>query len=274
MNTSQLLGHRWLFLASLGIAVGAAAAGACAAPPSAVTSESNNTEADDLEVLFSPAYSAHDGEHEFKIPLSVAGVNNIDWSASDPDMVDLDPQSKGLVLVTTRKPGTVTITAKKGSLRGTTKLTITDATAEEWEAGNARYNNGIVLKRGERRDGGGGGWEGGTPSPERQQAACTNCHARGKDDVEHTPMQTGGYSDQELIDIFTKGQKPEGAEMRLWTAERWSRIHKWTMDEHAVKGLVVYLRSLEPKSQGPIDWGGRGGGGKRDGGSRNEGSSQ
>ena len=270
MNTS----HRWYFLASLGLATAAVAAAACGDdPPGGIRSESNNTEANDLDVLFSPAYSAHDGEHEFKIPLSVTGVKNVKWSASDPDMVDLEPQSNGIVMVTTRKAGTVTITAKNGSLAGSTELTITEATAEEWEAGNARYNNGIVLKRGERRDGGGGGWDA-APNPERQQAACTNCHAKGKEDVEHTPMQTGGYSDEELVDIFTKGKKPAGAEQRIMPLERWQKIHQWTMDELAVKGLVVYLRSLEPKSQGPIDFGGRGGGGKggRDGGRREAGS--
>ena len=42
-------------------------------------------------------------------------------------------------------------------------------------------------------------------------------------------------------------------------------MHQWQMDEFAVKGIVVYLRSLEPKSQGAVDFGGRGpkGDGKR-----------
>ena len=29
-------------------------------------------------------------------------------------------------------------------------------------------------------------------------------------DVEHTPTQTGGYSDDQLVDIFTNAKKPDG----------------------------------------------------------------
>jgi hypothetical protein len=261
MNTS----HRWFFVASLGIAAAAAVAAACAAPTPGIGSGESNVESDDLEVVFSPAYSAYDGEHEFKIPLKVDGVKNLKWSASDPDMVDLDPQSNGMVMVTARKAGKVTITAKNGSLSGKTELHITDADAEEWEAGNQRYNSGIILER-KRGD---GGWDGGNRDQPKEQrpAACTQCHANGQEDVEHTPMQTGGYSDEQLVDIMTKGKKPAGAEFRIRTQRWYENNHRWSMTEFEQKGLIVYLRSLEPKSQGPVDWGGRGGGkGGRDGG--------
>lgn len=245
--------------------VGLSAVIACTAPTAdSDSSEAASTGADDLEILFSPAYSAFDGAHEFKVPAKVDGVKNVKWSASDPEMVDLDPQADGSVLITTRKAGTVTIIAKNGSLSGKSELTITQATPEEWQAGQERYNNGVVL---ERRRG-----DGGKNREQAKQAACTNCHGPGANDVEHTPMQTGGFTDQELVDIFTKGKKPDGVEQRIMPAERWSRIHQWSMTELATKGLVVYLRSLEPKSQGPVDWMGRGGkgkggkGGRRDGG--------
>lgn len=112
--------------------------------------------------------------------------------------------------------------------------------------------------------------DGGAPGINKT-AACTNCHnsGGGGSDVEHTPMQTGGYSDDDLINIFANGKKPAGVEQRLMPADRWSKIHPWEMSAEEKKGIIVYLRSLTPKSQGALDFGGPrggGGGGRRDGG--------
>ena len=156
-----------------------------------------------------------------------------------------------------------------------------------------------------RPDGGFGGFggDGGLPSFIDNESACTSCHGVGSDsiDVEHTPQQTGGYSDDDLVGIFTMGKKPEGAgfhalpDLDAYTAEqrqaaqdtlagfgidlaqianslgitrvtdqssldrleaRWSRDHQWQMTEDEKMGIVIYLRSLEPKSQGPLDFGG------------------
>jgi hypothetical protein len=52
--------------------------------------------------------------------------------------------------------------------------------------------------------------------------------------------------------------------------ESWSKIHKWQMTPEQANGMVTYLRSIEPESQGPTDFGGRGGG-RRDGGSSSSG---
>ncbi|MDB4995176.1 MAG: hypothetical protein JWM74_2608 [Myxococcaceae bacterium] len=241
---------------------------ACSGEPGAVQGSDEGSVATDdnaLEILFPTIYSAYDGTHAFKVPAMVAGVKKLKWSASDPTMVDLAPSADGSsVMITMRKAGSVTLKAQSGSLAGTAKLTIEEATPDDWESGNARYNNGIVLPPRGKRDGGRGeAGEGGGGNPEAKQAACTNCH--GSSDVQHTPMQTGGYTDDELIAIFTKGEKPEGVEQRIMPYEQWHRIHQWAMNEDATKGVVIYLRSLEPKSQGAVDWGGRGGG-KRDGG--------
>jgi hypothetical protein len=71
-------------------------------------------------------------------------------------------------------------------------------------------------------------------------------------------MQTGGYTDDELVTIFTKGVKPDGVPQRIMPFTQWHKIHQWAMDDYAVKGIVVYLRTLEPKSQGAVDFGGHG----------------
>jgi len=247
----------WRPLAATCTGVLCAALFACSSPEAAGSSESAQTDSE-LEIHFPQMYSAYDGQHEFKIPAVVTGVKKVKWSVSDPEVADIDVQSDGSAMITVRKAGSVKVIAKAGPIRGEAPLTITESKDNEWEAGNVRYNNGTVLTRGPRGDGGGGG--GGFKD---KQLSCTNCHggAGGDDskDIEHTPMQTAGYSDTELVAIFTKGKKPEGVPQRvMMNRERWSKMHQWQMDEFAVKGLVVYLRALEPKSQGPVDFGGRG----------------
>lgn len=241
-----------------------AIAGLVACSAETATADSNLEEG--LEILFPEMHSAFDGEHSFKIPAKVDGVKKVTWSAEDPDMVDLDKQSDGSVIITVRKAGKTNIIAKAGGLKGVAPLEVTEASAEDWKNGNERYNNGVTWKRGEgsRGDGGAGGGRRGPPDP---TLACTNCHAAGKQDpVQHTPMQTAGFTDDELKEIFTKGKKPDGVEQRIMKAERWAKIHQWKMEPEEEKGIIVYLRSLEPAKQGPTDFGGgRRGGGKRGG---------
>ena len=108
-----------------------------------VTGCANNA----IELFFSPnMYSAYDGVHKFQIPVITTGVKGsaVTWSASDPTMVDLTPETvTGLdgVMVTTRKAGTVSIIASAGTLCGSSLLTITAASPDDWEIGNARYNS-------------------------------------------------------------------------------------------------------------------------------------
>lgn len=259
--------RRRLAVASLCIVSLASGIAACSGAPA--STDSADISGAELSIDFPTMYSAFEPSHDYKIPAKVSGVKKVKWSASDPDAVDLDPGTDGTsVMITVHKAGTFTITAKAGSLSGSAELNVTDATPDDWNDGNARYNDGVVIQRGGHHDGGGGGGgaDGGWPAPDKQ-AACTNCHGEGsRMDVEHTPMQTGGYSDQQLIDIFTKAKKPDGVPQRIMPLDRWQKIHQWDVPENVQKGLVVYLRSLEPKSQGPTDWGG-GHGGKKGSGS-------
>lgn len=251
----------WRPLAATCISVLASALYACSgAGDGSGSSESASTDSE-LEIHFDTMYSAFDGQHDFKLPAVVTGVKKVHWSVSDTSVASIETQSDGSAMISVLKAGTVDIIAKAGSVTGKAPLTITESKDNEWEAGNQRYNNGTVLQRpapGTRPDGGGGG--GGFKD---KQLSCTNCHGAGADkgsgDVEHTPTQTAGYSDEQLITIFTKGQKPAGVPQRVMMDKaRWNKLHQWQMDEYAVKGIVVYLRSLEPKSQGDVDFGGRG----------------
>ena len=89
--------------------------------------------------------------------------------------------------------------------------------------------------------------------------SCKNCHGSGAMalSVEHTPQQTGGYSDDDLVQIFTMGMKPptagwkSGIPMQLYTL-----LHTWSATEEEKRGLVAYIRSLTPATQGQIDFGG------------------
>ncbi|MDD9939217.1 MAG: hypothetical protein OXT09_36860 [Myxococcales bacterium] len=229
-----------------------------------VVNDEDDTEpvGDDLVLLFNPMYSAYDGVHDFKLPAIVQGVQDVKWSANPADMVDLAPDSStGGILITTRKPGTVQIIARTGALSGSAELHITDATPEDWEIGEMRYNNEIPFPMLELPDGGFmGGFDGGAANvmlPD--DLSCRNCHSSLATalDVEHTPQQTGGYSDEELIGIFTMGTKPEDAGFHTPFPESiYTRFHTWEATEEEQKGIVIYLRSLEPKTQGPLDFAG------------------
>jgi hypothetical protein len=216
----------------------------------------------DLQILFSPMYSAFDGVHDFKVPAVVDNIdpNAVKWTASDPSMVDIvsDPNVGG-VMISTRKAGKVTIVATAGSLRGSSLLTITQATADDWATGNMRYNNGVVLTGGvtgrQVPDGGA-----------MKDVACTNCHGDTAlmgpyRTVSHTPQQTAGFSDDDLLNIFTMGRVPVSGyfDTSVVNYNQWRMFHNWQMSAEESKGIIVYLRSLTPQAQAGMrgDFGGR-----------------
>jgi hypothetical protein len=220
-----------------------------------------------LEILFSTMYSAYDGVHTFQIPAVVNGLDptevQIDWSASDPSMVNLqlDPTTGG-VMITTQKAGTVQIYAQAGGLCGAAPLTITAATPAQWDQGNTRYNMGVIIDNlGQTRRMAEGGVD----------AECTSCHGDGAlagpfKTVQHTPEQTGGFSDADLINIFENGIVPTGGyfDTSIVTYAQWQQFHHWEVGD-AAQGVVVYLRSLVPAAQ-TGSFGGMFVNGRRDGG--------
>jgi hypothetical protein len=222
-----------------------------------------------LNILFSPMYSAFDGKHTFQVPAVVDGVDNsvLEWGASDPSMVAIAKDTDtGGAMITTLKAGTVTIVAQGGGLCGTSTLTITQGAADDNDNGSSRYNDGVSLE---------GLREAGTrDAASFGELACTTCHGDNANgpykDVAHTPEQTGGFSDQELVDIFTNANVPDGGyfDDQIVNYQRWQTFHHWTMTPDESKGVVVYLRGLTPENQnGSSNFGGRrDGGGGRDGG--------
>jgi hypothetical protein len=225
-----------------------------------------------LEVLFSPMYSAYmeGGGKTFQIPAVVNGVSasSIKWSASDPSYVDMAPDPKsGGVMITTRKAGSVKIIASAGGLCGVSALTIASVTMDDWMIGSARYNSGIVLDRLPR-----GGTRANDGGAVAMEYACTNCHGDTATmglykTVSHTPEQTGGFSDDDLTNIFMNGTVPMGGyfDETVVPYDRWQGFHKWPMTPDQARGIIVYLRALTPQMQTGMrgDFGGRFGDGGR-----------
>jgi hypothetical protein len=191
-------------------------------------------------------YSAYDGLHTFKVPMLAFNGFGAKWGMSNGSVArieayedtDAAPGSEAMVVV--KGTGTALVDATVGGQKATSVLTVTEATPQLWEIGRRRYVEGAVIRN-----------EVADPA-----AACSNCHGAGKNDVEHTPTQIGGFSDAEVIAIFTEGRKPPGVKNRVIDLDAWSPIHRWVMSEEEKLGLVVYLRSLEPQSQGTADFAG------------------
>lgn len=209
--------------------------------------------AEPLDIYFKTLNSAFipNSERKFKVPAVVNGVKADKWECSDPSAVDFEYDSvPNGVMITIRKAGKFMITAKAGKRQGTVPLTVTAATEDDWNRGKERYMNAIALNLSPQTLMGG--------FMLQQNLACTNCHGSGAMflAVEHTPQQTGGYSDDQIKNIFEHGMKPEGAKWGSLPGimQFYPRFHQWMATEEEYQGLVVYLRSLEPKTQGELDF--------------------
>jgi hypothetical protein len=251
-------------------------------PTSSVSSAPGSCANSQIEVLFSPMYSAFDGVHTYQVPAVVNGISAsaITWSISDPSIAMLQPSGEG-VMITTQKAGKANIIASAGTLCGSAELSVTSASPDDWMVGSTRYNDGVVVRGPGGGFGGPGGGGRGDAGP--VEAACTSCHGDTATNgafrtVSHTPQQTGGFSDSDLINIFTQGMLPPDAyfDDTIVPRQAWSMFHRWGMTADEAKGMVVYLRSLVPQAQKGMrgDFGGRrgdggmggGGGRRRDGG--------
>jgi hypothetical protein len=210
-----------------------------------------------LTVAFSPMYSAYDGKHLFRIPAVVRGSNGmVTWSA-DSRMVGMqvDSERPNEVLIQTLKPGNVLINVESTDGKcGSAVLFISAATVSDWEIGNARYNNGQSVHLAAGANAGGG-------SPLEQGTmggpACTNCHGETATngpytDVSHTPEQTGGFSDDDLLGIILHGNFPDGGffDTRVANPFAWHNFHQWAdIKPDQQRGIITYLRSLTPAVQ-------------------------
>jgi hypothetical protein len=232
------------------------------------------------------AYIPGSTDHTFQVPAVTESTAT--WSVSDPSQVQMTPQqfdSRPGVMITLQGVGTngkltVYATDSTGAC-GSADLNITTNTEDDWQIGNKRYNDGVSLHTGPPPgfEGGipEGGFEGGFQRHDGGSffevdggTACTNCHGPTATngpfkDVSHTPEQTGGFSDEELIGIITQGVVPPGgyfdptvldstcdggSDCTQRAMERWQSFHRWTdITSDQYVGVISYLRSLQPESQ-------------------------
>jgi hypothetical protein len=218
-----------------------------------------------LTIAFNPMYSAYDGKHTFQIPALVVGSNSqVTWSA-DTSMVGIqaDTERPNEILIQVLKAGQTTIGAQSSDGKcATAPLNITAALESDWEIGKARYNNGTSLHLAAGATGGPGSpLEQGNGGP-----ACTNCHGQTATssvftDVSHTPEQTGGFSDSDILGIVLHGTFPPGKtsyfDPSIVPYPAWQNFHRWAdIRPDQERGIIVYLRSLTPAPQkGAVNFG-------------------
>jgi hypothetical protein len=222
----------------------------------AVAGCSSKDYSETLSVQFNPMYSGYDGVHTYQIPATIvnnaaAMITGVTWDSSDHSMVDLAPSADGNdVMITTKKAGTVTIIAHTDTAIGKVTLTIASYTPDQWAAGQTRYTSGSMESFGMGVRGMGG------------YVACTSCHSNnpGSPAIEHTPEQTGGFTDAQLKQIFMMGQLPASDANPLQiNPMMFQSFHQWMFaDDNEANGTIAYLRSLTPMAQGAIDFGGHG----------------
>jgi hypothetical protein len=224
-----------------------------------------------LTLVYDTMYSAYVEGIVFQVPVYVDGatIELDDWSAIPSSAVsfDPDPENDGVLITILEDVPEVTIAARSGSIGGTAPLYITSGTVEQWEAGEARYANGVELSI--ELDPGMTLMDfinnldpNYVPPEPPKDLACNNCHTTGAKyfEIQHTPTQAARFSDEELETILTTGTKPDGVGYRvlpdmlfnLTADELYTQYHQWDASEDEIKGLIIYLRSLTPTGQGDI----------------------
>jgi hypothetical protein len=238
-----------------------------------------------LTIRFNPMFSGYDGVHTYQVPTFVPGVDPsmLTWGSTDPTMIDIQPYpGRPGMMLTTKKAGDVTIVVfvTGSTMCGTAPLHIEQYTSDEWNFGNARYNNGNPLVLDPDAGFGSGPTDGGLDAWvdasglcamyqnvanafENPPAACTNCHGTMSNgmlfgmtlfsDIQHTPEQTGGFSEDDLVNAYVFGTIPPGGyfDNSITPYCLWHQVHTWwdidTPEKR--KGMNAYLRSLTPQEQ-------------------------
>ncbi|MBX3225999.1 MAG: cytochrome c [Labilithrix sp.] len=178
-------------------------------------------------LLFQPSleYSGFDGEHTFKVPISIHGSgSDLVLTADDPSAVTIAKASlvdatgdKGLYyMITPKKAGLVTLTARSRGQTAEAEIHVASYAPSRWAAGEKRYLEG----------------GGGAPP-------CAQCHGGGEG-IDHSPAAIASITDAEVARIVTAGEKPgfvpiEGVK------------HAWEVSDAERQGLVTYLRGLDPR---------------------------
>lgn len=171
-------------------------------------------------------YSGFDGVHDFKVPVALRGGGaDLQLTADDPSAATVarvtpvtpkEGAKTDYFMVTTKKAGLLSLTATSGTQKATVRISVAAYEPARWEAGEARYKNGAGSN-----------------------AACTTCHVAGKA-LDHSPTALAAVTDGDVAKIMTLGEKP--GPKKITEVD-----HRWTMDDDERRGLIVYLRGLDPR---------------------------
>jgi hypothetical protein len=213
-----------------------------------------------LSFLATPLYSAYVPGHEAQVPIVIkdgaSRGKGAKFTSNHPEIAVVSDTTEG-ALVTVKKEGKVIITGVLGEDSGNVSLTIKAYTEDQWKTGQARYSKSELAIM--PKDGAAVSAIALVDMTARNpNGACNTCHTQQAQTlkIENGPTQIAGYSDDDLITIFTKGTKPEGASVKTMIPPFiWGMIHAWTVTEEEKTGLIAYLRTQTPKANGPIDYG-------------------
>lgn len=192
--------------------------------------------------VFPPrVFSGADGKNTYRAPLHAQNASSpVTWTISDPEIAEITPSGTNNqdLMITSKKAGTATVTAKHGGAEKSVPLRVYQYTEAQWEAGKRRYTTALDDKN----------------------PACEICHAEGKG-PNHTPSEVDRDEDGDLIQIITTGVDPEDnpeepariADRKEFEAILRGFDHMWQVTEEEKVGLVAYIRSLTPKGRPMLD---------------------
>lgn len=215
-----------------------------------------------LELIYPISHSGYDGVHTFKLPMRArcTPLPLTAWHSEPATAVafDADPDNANGVMITIVEPVVdIMIAAVDGARGGQAELHVTVGTPEQWTLGETRYTTGSDWKLDIL-----------APTAPPPDTKCTVCHSPNSSsgfDVAHTPTQCARISDEGMTQIMTTGSKPadvpfrvlpptiDFAGMTYTDVELYKEFHLWDTTDDALKGMILYLRSLTPAGQGCVN---------------------
>jgi hypothetical protein len=176
------------------------------------------------------------GAEQFRVPLSTDLTGTLTWKVADPSIASVAsseappwyadfqkevPDVKlSFGMLTAKKAGTTKVTVSNGTKEFESEVSVTAYTSAQITAGKTRYKTG----------------EG---TANRQP--CAGCHEAAKGPP-HDPGWVAELSDDEVLHSVQVGSYDwEGK-----THELNGGNHKWNLTEAEKKGILGYLRSLNP----------------------------
>ncbi len=158
-------------------------------------------------------FTGYDGSRAYKVPVSLVGGASATWTAEDPSLVTLETKKEG-VMITARKAGSTTVTAKVGSKSYKVKVTITKYAQGAWAAGEKVYTTSVK---------------------------CDGCHVKSSG-PDHSPSEIGKHEDAHIRARITTGESLHG--------EATQANHKLgdRLDADGVVAAIAYIRGLTSRA--------------------------